>query len=156
MNLIWRWMKKRSPSGGQNGQLVHWWLLVHTGPNQGASHQLFSILASVTPLHKSQISHVPKKKNRVLPSTLSKAVSVLSHIHLKAIPRLRLRLLRTLHNNTLKATILSVSAKTQTNLTRIECSTNVGSVRPLLSSWMAVTNCRDLSLTSSDPGNGFR
>jgi len=26
------WMKKRSPSYGQNGQLVHWWLLVHSGP----------------------------------------------------------------------------------------------------------------------------
>jgi hypothetical protein len=32
MNSIWRRMKKRSPSSGQNGQLVHWWLLVHSGP----------------------------------------------------------------------------------------------------------------------------
>jgi hypothetical protein len=24
-------MKKRNPSGGQNGQLVHWWLLIHSG-----------------------------------------------------------------------------------------------------------------------------
>jgi hypothetical protein len=32
MNLICRRMKKRSPSSGQNGQLVHWWLLVHSGP----------------------------------------------------------------------------------------------------------------------------
>jgi hypothetical protein len=24
-------MKKRNPSGGQNGQLVHWWLLFHSG-----------------------------------------------------------------------------------------------------------------------------
>jgi hypothetical protein len=31
MNPIWRRMKKRSPSSGQNGQLVHWWLLVHSG-----------------------------------------------------------------------------------------------------------------------------
>jgi len=31
MNLIWCWMKKRSPSSEQNGQLVHWWLLVHSG-----------------------------------------------------------------------------------------------------------------------------
>jgi hypothetical protein len=31
MNLISRRMKKRSPSSGQNGQLVHWWLLVHSG-----------------------------------------------------------------------------------------------------------------------------
>ncbi len=27
MNPIWCWMKKRSPSSGQNGELVHWWLL---------------------------------------------------------------------------------------------------------------------------------
>jgi hypothetical protein len=65
---------------GHNSQLVHWWLLVHTGPDQGASDQLFSILASVTLVHKSQISHVLEKKNRVLPSTLSKVVSLLSHI----------------------------------------------------------------------------
>jgi hypothetical protein len=25
-------MKKRSPSYGQNGQLLHWWVLVHSGP----------------------------------------------------------------------------------------------------------------------------
>jgi len=25
-------MKKRSPSYGQNGQLVYWWVLVHSGP----------------------------------------------------------------------------------------------------------------------------
>jgi hypothetical protein len=25
-------MKKRNPSSGQNGQLVHWWLLIHSGP----------------------------------------------------------------------------------------------------------------------------
>jgi hypothetical protein len=31
MNPIWGRMKKRSPSSGQNGQ-VHWWLLVHSGP----------------------------------------------------------------------------------------------------------------------------
>jgi hypothetical protein len=24
-------IKKRSPSKGQNGQLVHWWLLIHSG-----------------------------------------------------------------------------------------------------------------------------
>jgi hypothetical protein len=26
---IWHQMKKRNPSSGQDGQLVHWWLLVH-------------------------------------------------------------------------------------------------------------------------------
>jgi hypothetical protein len=29
---IRRRMKKRNPSIGQNGQLVHWWLLIHSGP----------------------------------------------------------------------------------------------------------------------------
>jgi hypothetical protein len=24
-------MKKRGPSNGQNGELVHWWVLVHVG-----------------------------------------------------------------------------------------------------------------------------
>ncbi len=33
MNPIRRRMKKRDPSSGQNGQLVHWWLLVHSGPS---------------------------------------------------------------------------------------------------------------------------
>jgi len=31
MNPIRRQMKKRNPSTGQNGQLVHWWLLIHSG-----------------------------------------------------------------------------------------------------------------------------
>ncbi len=31
MNPIRRRMKKRNPSSGQNGQLVHWWLLIHSG-----------------------------------------------------------------------------------------------------------------------------
>jgi hypothetical protein len=31
MSPIRRRMKKRNPSGGQNGQLVHWWLLIHSG-----------------------------------------------------------------------------------------------------------------------------
>jgi len=33
MNPIWHRMKKRSPSSGQNDQLVHWWLVVHSGHN---------------------------------------------------------------------------------------------------------------------------
>jgi hypothetical protein len=28
-------MKKCNPSGGQNGQLVHWWLLIHSGRKDG-------------------------------------------------------------------------------------------------------------------------
>jgi hypothetical protein len=35
MNPIRRRMKKRNPSSGQNGQLVHWWLLIHSGPHEG-------------------------------------------------------------------------------------------------------------------------
>jgi hypothetical protein len=31
MNPIRRRMTKRNPSSGQNGQLVHWWLLIHSG-----------------------------------------------------------------------------------------------------------------------------
>jgi hypothetical protein len=31
MNPIQCWMKKYSPSSGQNNQLMHWWLLVHSG-----------------------------------------------------------------------------------------------------------------------------
>ncbi len=35
MSPIRRRMKKRNPSSGQNGQLVHWWLLIHSGHVQG-------------------------------------------------------------------------------------------------------------------------
>jgi hypothetical protein len=31
MSPIRRRMKTRNPSSGQNGQLVHWWLLIHSG-----------------------------------------------------------------------------------------------------------------------------
>jgi hypothetical protein len=34
MNPIRRRMKQRNPSSGQNGQLVHWWLLIHCTPQQ--------------------------------------------------------------------------------------------------------------------------
>ncbi len=30
MNSVRHRMKKRNPSSGQNGELVHWWLLVHS------------------------------------------------------------------------------------------------------------------------------
>ncbi len=32
MSPIRRRMKKRNPSNAQNGQLLHWWLLIHSGP----------------------------------------------------------------------------------------------------------------------------
>jgi len=35
MSPIWRRMKKRNPANGQNGQLVHWWLLIHSGHSHG-------------------------------------------------------------------------------------------------------------------------
>jgi hypothetical protein len=32
-------MKKRSPSSEQNGQLMHWWLLVHSGQETRGKYQ---------------------------------------------------------------------------------------------------------------------
>ncbi len=43
MSPIRRRMKKRNPSSGQNGQLVHWWLLIHSGPNPALMHSLFPV-----------------------------------------------------------------------------------------------------------------
>jgi hypothetical protein len=40
MNPIWHWMKKRSPSNGQNNQLVHWWLMVQSGPKFALSQAI--------------------------------------------------------------------------------------------------------------------
>jgi len=34
--------EKRNPSSGQNGQLVHWWLLIHSGP---AGHERDPVLS---------------------------------------------------------------------------------------------------------------
>jgi hypothetical protein len=48
MNPILCRMKKRSPSIGQNGQLVHWWLLVHSGHGLGIL-QLANSFASRQP-----------------------------------------------------------------------------------------------------------
>ncbi len=31
-------MKKRNPSDGQNGQMVQWWVLVHSGPTLPVLH----------------------------------------------------------------------------------------------------------------------
>jgi hypothetical protein len=38
MNPICRRMKKCKASSGQNGQLVHWWLLVHSGLVRQQTH----------------------------------------------------------------------------------------------------------------------
>jgi hypothetical protein len=38
MNPIRHQMKKCKASNGQNGQLVHWWLLVHSGPLIGPAN----------------------------------------------------------------------------------------------------------------------
>jgi hypothetical protein len=46
MSPIRRRMKKRNPSGGQNGQLVHWWLLFHSGPCMPFSNRFWSFLPS--------------------------------------------------------------------------------------------------------------
>jgi len=35
MNPIRCRMKKRNPSSGQNNQLVHWWMLIHSAPFGG-------------------------------------------------------------------------------------------------------------------------
>ncbi len=43
MSPIRRRMKKRNPSGGQNGQLVHWWLLIHSAPHPGLSNGTRSV-----------------------------------------------------------------------------------------------------------------
>ncbi len=40
VNPIRRQMKKRNPSSGQNGQLVHWWLLIHPGHSAPNLEQL--------------------------------------------------------------------------------------------------------------------
>jgi len=38
MSPIRRRMRKRNPSSGQNGQLVHWWLLIQSGLQKDAKH----------------------------------------------------------------------------------------------------------------------
>jgi hypothetical protein len=44
MNPIWCQMKKCNPSNEQNDQLVHWRLLVHSGPiDQGLYYQLLKM-----------------------------------------------------------------------------------------------------------------
>jgi hypothetical protein len=48
VNPIRRQMKKRNPSSGQNGQLVHWWLLIHSGPT--TTPQLFPVANYLSPI----------------------------------------------------------------------------------------------------------
>jgi hypothetical protein len=43
MNPIWRQMKNCTPSSGQNGQLVHWWLLVHSAPSAANSDRKLEV-----------------------------------------------------------------------------------------------------------------
>jgi hypothetical protein len=52
MNPIWRQMKKRNPSSGQNSELVHWWLLIHFGPR--AELIPVSVGLNVGPRHRAQ------------------------------------------------------------------------------------------------------
>jgi hypothetical protein len=51
-------MKKRNPSSGQNGQLVHWWLLIHSGRGHGVT--------DLSPKHNSStISQLMQQKLHV-------------------------------------------------------------------------------------------
>jgi hypothetical protein len=44
MSPIRRQMKKRNPTSGQNGQLVHWWLLIHSAQVSHPFDLLFTFL----------------------------------------------------------------------------------------------------------------
>jgi hypothetical protein len=67
-------MKKRSPSSGQNGQLVHWWLPVHSGRTPVVIRtgfdtnvilvdgSFFFFLGSARILSSSQPSHLGSKR----------------------------------------------------------------------------------------------
>jgi len=39
-------MKKRSPSSGQDSQLVHWWMLVHSGRIQWTERSIGALVAA--------------------------------------------------------------------------------------------------------------
>jgi hypothetical protein len=47
MNPIWHRMKKHNPSSGQNCQLVHWWLLVHSGQFLGTKNGIASLYSII-------------------------------------------------------------------------------------------------------------
>jgi len=68
-------MKKRNPSSGQNGQLVHWWLLIHSGhgtkpmhPSFGKSFPKGPRTRSETPGSVDLISTNKTKQTNYLPS----------------------------------------------------------------------------------------
>jgi hypothetical protein len=58
-------MKKRNPSGGQNGQLVHWWVLIHSGPKLGL-----------------QRGSLPKEEPHNIGSMSKKSANKVSYIYL--------------------------------------------------------------------------
>jgi prepilin-type processing-associated H-X9-DG protein len=59
MSPIRRRMKKGNPSSGQNGQLVHWWLLIHSG----------RLNVLMDDGHLSNIKKLEKKKSGATPLT---------------------------------------------------------------------------------------
>jgi hypothetical protein len=56
MNPIRRRMKKCNPSSEQNDQLVHWWLLVHSGRKPTSFHDLPQNVHSLDWLEKQEPS----------------------------------------------------------------------------------------------------
>jgi len=58
MNPIRRQMKKRNPSSGQNGQLVHWWLLIHSG-HVSTSISWGLVLLILHTISKEHVTSVP-------------------------------------------------------------------------------------------------
>jgi hypothetical protein len=56
MNPIRRRMKKRNPSSGQNGQLVHWWLLIHYGPGS-VSHTITDFVIAQQSVTAQQVPY---------------------------------------------------------------------------------------------------
>jgi len=61
MSPIRRQMKKRNPSGGQNGQLVHWWVLIHSGP---LSVPLLCFCSVCVPSAAQNCTALPNPKTR--------------------------------------------------------------------------------------------
>lgn len=53
------WMKKCSPSYGQNHQLVHWWMLVHSSPSQGHCRQFSPHWDSLVLFVKKVFAKIP-------------------------------------------------------------------------------------------------